>query len=541
MVYLISNSCYMSFYLEIYDYILRNDILSKKQLQNLKIKLSKKYNLKKIPKNSDIITHIPASFSELDKSRLIQILQRKPMRTMSGVAIIAVMTSPTICPHGSCIPCPGGPMYDSPQSYTGFEPAAMRAKLNDFDPYRQVQTRINQLTSIGHPTDKIDFIIMGGTFTARDPYYRSWFVKRCYDALNNTTAASLDDAMKQNETGLHRCIGLTVETRPDWFGLQHVDNALSFGTTRVELGVQSIYDDVLQQIRRGHTVIDTINATRIAKDTGLKVCYHMMPGLPGSNNKKDINAFKTIFSDEHFKPDMIKIYPTLVVKGTALYDLWKKGDYQPLSTQEAADMIVTITSFLPEWIRVQRIQRDIPAQYIDDGVMKSNLRQLVEDELDEQGKQNSDIRAREIGHMKNKNMIELDEVDITLRTIEYNASGGKEVFISLNTIPYDALVGYLRLREITHSHRFELADKKCMMIRELKVVGKELSIGDQSSDAWQHKGFGSRLLEEAIRLSQEEFDSKWLYVLSGVGVKEYYRKYHDFHDDGIYLKKQIIT
>ena len=529
----------MSFYLEIYEYILHHDISSKRQLQNLKIKLSKKYDLKKIPSNSDIISRIPESFSEQKKNNLIKVLQRKPMRTMSGVAIIAVMTSPTTCPHGSCIPCPGGPVYDSPQSYTGYEPAAMRAKLNDFDPFRQVFTRISQLTSIGHPTDKIDLIIMGGTFTARDPYYRSWYVKRCYDALNETTASSLVEAIKLNETAIHRCIGLTVETRPDWFRQQHIDDSLSFGATRVELGVQTIYDDVLLQMHRGHTVTDTIDATRIAKDAGLKVCYHMMPGLPGSDINRDVDAFKTIFTDQHFKPDMIKIYPTLVVKGTALYGLWEKGEYQPLTTQEATDLIVTITSYLPEWIRIQRIQRDIPAQYIDCGVMKSNLRQLVENELQEQRKSNLDIRAREVGHIKNNELIDLNEVDVSVKTVTYDASNGKEVFISLNTDPYDALVGYIRLREITHSHRYELADKQCMMIRELKVVGKELGIGEQSIDGWQHRGFGSKLLDEAITLSKDESDSKWLYVLSGVGVKEYYRKYHHFQDDGIYLRKNI--
>jgi len=539
MVYLLSISYYMSFYTEIYDRILNDSVSTKEQLHRLKIVLCKKYELKYIPSNSEIISHISMHYSKSDKNRLIQVLQRKPMRTRSGVAIIAVMTSPTTCPHGCCIPCPGGPVYNSPQSYTGFEPAAMRAKIHDFDPFCQVNARLNQLKSIGHATDKIDLIIMGGTFTARDPWYQEWFVKQCYDAMNNFKSSTLEEAKKKNEKANHRCIGLTIETRPDWFRLQQVDRALDFGSTRVELGVQTIYDDILYFIKRGHNVTDTIDATRIAKDAGFKVCYHMMPGLPGMNRKKDINAFNTIFSDDDFKPDMIKIYPTLVIKGTPLYELWEKGEYEPLTTKKATDLIVDITAFLPEWVRIQRIQRDVPAQYIDSGVMKGNLRQLVENELEEQGIDNPDIRAREIGHLRTNQMIQLDAVDISIKKIMYDASGSKEVFISLVTKPYNALIGYIRLREILSSHRPELTKKRCMMIRELKIVGKELGIGKKAKDGWQHKGFGTWLMNEAYKVSIEQYDCSLIFVLSGIGVKEYYRKYHGFKDDGVYLNKKL--
>ncbi|MEM0493517.1 MAG: tRNA uridine(34) 5-carboxymethylaminomethyl modification radical SAM/GNAT enzyme Elp3, partial [Candidatus Thermoplasmatota archaeon] len=289
------------------------------------------------------------------------------------------------CPHGRCLPCPGGPVSNTPQSYTGYEPAARRAMSNNYDPYAQTLQRLEQLKAIGHATSKVDLIIMGGTFTARDPWYQEWFVKRCFDALNKHASDTLEEAQMMNESAKSRCIGLTVETRPDWFRLQHVDNTLRFGATRVELGVQTVYDDILYVIGRGHTVQDSVDATRIAKNSGFKVCYHMMPGLPGVDNKKDMDAFRIIFNDQRFKPDMIKIYPTLTVGGTRLYDLWKDGDYEPLTTERAARVISRIKTMVPVWVRIQRIQRDIPVQYIASGVSKSNLRQIVKEEMDKNG------------------------------------------------------------------------------------------------------------------------------------------------------------
>ena len=529
----------MSFYAEICKKILSHEKASKQDIHRWKIQLCRTYKFSDIPSNSDIIANIPDSYSEELKKKLILLLQRKPMRTIAGVAIVAVMTSPKSCPHGKCLPCPGGPVFDSPQSYTGFEPAAMRAKMHDFDPFKQVQARIYQLHCIGHPTDKIDLIIMGGTFTARTPWYQTWFVKRCYDALNNQDSSSLYEAMRYNEQANHRCIGLTVETRPDWFRLQQVDQTLSYGATRVELGVQTTYDNILFGIKRGHTVSDTIAATRIAKDVGLKVCYHMMPGLPGSNESLDKQAFQTIFSQSDYKPDMLKIYPCLVIEGTALYDLWKAQEFSPLSSDEASRQIAEILSGIPEWVRVQRIQRDVPAQYIDSGVTKSNLRQMVDEVLDKRGLSSLDLRNRELGHVSLKNQEPIDLSEVVMKQIQYTASGGTEVFLSLMTKPSKAVIGYLRLRMIENAHRQELNKGSVAMIREVKVVGQELEIGQKSEGSIQHRGFGTQLIHEAERISEEEFDQKQLFVLSGVGVKEYYRKYHQFLDNGVYLWKKI--
>jgi len=529
----------MTFYSEIIDLILSEKIQTKEELHKKKVKLCKKYKINAVPPDSEILTRLPVDITEEEKELAVSILRKKSMRTISGVAIIAVMTSPQDCPHGRCIPCPGGTKNNTPQSYTGHEPAAMRASLNNFDPYLQTTNRMKQLQAIGHNTSKIDLILMGGTFTARTPYYQEWFVKRCFDALNKTDSKNLQEAKKINEKAENRCIGLTVETRPDWFRLNHVDNCLFLGATRVELGIQTIFDDVLFSIKRGHTVYDSIDATRIAKDSGYKVCFHLMPGLPGCDERRDIESFETVFQDSNFKPDMIKIYPTLTIKGTKLYEDWKNGSYKPLSTQKAAKLIAQLKSFIPEWVRIQRIQRDVPSQFIDAGVDKSNLRQYVEAELKKQKIVCNCIRCREVGHKVLKEDIKIDEDAIGLSINNYEASRSDEIFISLVEQNNDALIGFLRLRDIKKSHRHELNKAPCMIIRELKILGRELSFGKRTTLGMQHKGFGKELIDEAEKICIEEYDKKKLFVLSGVGVKDYYRKL-GFKDNGVYLSKTII-
>jgi len=402
----------------------------------------------------------------------------------------------------------------------------------------QTKSRIKQLKAIGHEVDKIDLIIMGGTFTSRLPYYQNWFVKRCYDALNCKSSQSLLDAKKENENAISRCIGLTIETRPDWFRIRHADQALNLGVTRVELGVQSVFDNILFNMKRGHTVTDTKYATRIAKDCGLKVCYHIMPGLPGSNIDLDIESFKTIFQNADFKPDMIKIYPTLVIEGTELNELWKSGEYKALDNNEASHLISKIKEYMPEWVRIQRIQRDIPAQYIKAGVDKSNLRQIVETEMKEHGKICRCIRCRELGLKSLKENIEFNEDNTEIDIIRYHSNNSEEIFISLIDRINDGIIGYLRLRDIMNSHRYELQKTPCMIIRELKIVGLELPIGKKNKSSLQHKGFGKKLMKEAERICYEDFNKKKIFVLSGVGVKKYYRRL-GYKDKGVYLFKDL--
>lgn len=526
----------MSFYQEIIELILTKDIHTKDELHKIKIKLCKKYNLRTIPRDSEILARLPPD--RFENGWVHSLLRKKSTRTLSGVSVIAAMTSPETCPHGRCTPCPGGPQQHTPQSYTGFEPAAMRACFNNFDPFLQVQSRIEQLHAIGHLTDKVDLIIMGGTFTARHPEYQQRFVKRCYDALNGRRSTTLNQAKKINETAPARCIGLTIETRPDWFRLHHIDHALYLGATRVELGVQTTHDTILTQMNRGHTVSDSIAATRVAKEAGFKVCYHLMPGLPGSNEKKDFDSFRRIFADQRFKPDMIKIYPTLVTKETALFDQWENGEYTPLSTEKASRLIARIKKDIPAWVRIQRIQRDIPAQHISAGIKKSNLRQYVQREMQQHNTSCRCIRCREIGHTPNEKNKTLVHSSLTMVHRRYKASDGTELFLSLEDTDQDVLVAYLRLRDVVLPHRPELSAEPCMIIRELKVLGREAPLGKRPSEAFQHRGYGKALLSEAERICTEEFGKQRLFVLSGVGVKPYYRSL-GFIDDGVYLLKDL--
>jgi len=368
-------------YREIIDNLLSTGNISRFNLDRLKIKISKKYKLPHIPRNSEIIANLKDEEIEL----LLPILRRKESRALSGVSVVAVMTKPYPCPHGRCAYCPGGPETDSPQSYTGFEPAAMRGSQNLFDPEAQVKSRIIQLQSIGHVVDKIDLIIMGGTFPASPRVYQEWFVKGCLDAITNKISKSLNEAKLNAEESKIKNVGITVETRPDCLKTTDIDEMLDLGVTRVELGVQTIYDDIYQKVDRGHTVDDVVNATARMKDSALKICYHMMPGLPGMTKKQDIEAFKTIFTDPRFKPDMLKIYPTLVVKGTKLFNRWKNGDYEPLSTEAAVEIVAEVKRMVPPWIRIMRVQRDIPLPQIEAGVDKSNLRQLAVKRLETTG------------------------------------------------------------------------------------------------------------------------------------------------------------
>lgn len=521
---------------EILKKISLGQIKTKQDLHKEKIRLCKKYNIKRIPRDSEILQNIPSYPTLEERNKILSLLRKKPVRSLSGVTVVAVMTSPAPCPHGRCKPCPGGIEINTPQSYTGYEPAAMRAKNNNYDPYLQTINRIEQLKAVGHPTDKIDFIVMGGTFTARDFYYQEWFIKRCYDGMNRLRSKNLEEAKKKNESAESRCIGLTIETRPDWCRMQHIDRMLHYGATRVELGVQTVYDDVLYSIGRGHTVLDSILATRLAKDSGLKVCYHMMLGLPGSDAEKDLEAFKIIFEDPRFKPDMIKIYPTLVVKGTELYKMWERGEYTPMDENDLIPLIAKIKSFVPEWVRIQRIERDIPSPKIEAGAKKSNLRQLVKEWMKEKGLTCRCIRCREIGHVNPEE--EVKPEDVKLKRIGYEANEGKEIFLYFEYEKLDAIVGYLRLRKPAEPYREELHGKRCSIIRELKVVGREVSLGERMKKGAQHKGFGEKLVKEAERISKEELDCKEIFILSGVGVKSYYRRL-GYKDNGVYMSKVL--
>jgi len=508
---------------------------SLKDVNVAKNRIAEKYGLSTIPSNSELIRCLKPE----EKRRLLKVLRRKAVRTISGVTIVAAMTKPWPCPRKEpCAYCPGGPSYGVPQSYTGHEPAAMRGLQHDFDPYRQVKHRINQLEAIGHTVDKVELIIMGGTFPAMPIDYQEYFIKECLDAITDVRSSSLEEAERNAEVSRIRNVGITVETRPDWCKEPHVDRMLSFGVTRVELGVQNIYDDIYALVNRGHTVKDVIEATRILKDSGLKVVYHMMPGLPGSDFNRDLEAFRRIFSDPMFRPDMLKIYPCLVIKGTKLYDWWIKGLYKPYTTEEAAELIAEIKKMVPEWIRIMRIQRDIPAYLIEAGVKMSNLREIALKKLRAKGMRCRCIRCREVGHRWLKDHVKPDPENIKVLVRDYEASEGKEFFISVEDPINDVLIGYLRLRiPSSKAHRPEIANEKASIIRELRVLGPLVPVGKRSSEEYQHKGCGKLLLRKAEEISVEQ-DCKKILVTSALGTKRYYMRF-GYSYDGPYMSKNL--
>ncbi|MEM4169112.1 MAG: tRNA uridine(34) 5-carboxymethylaminomethyl modification radical SAM/GNAT enzyme Elp3, partial [Thermoproteota archaeon] len=331
-----------------------------------------------------------------------------------------------------------------------------------------------------------------------------------------------------------RCVGLTVETRPDYCREQHVDAMLKMGVTRVEIGVQTLRDEILKVVKRGHSVEDVVQAFRVAKDAGLKIVAHMMPGLPGLSFEESIEDFKTLFFDERFRPDMVKIYPTLVVEGTGLYDAWARGEYRPLGDEEAAQLVARVLEFTPPWVRVMRVQRDIPAYAIAAGVKKSNLRELAHRVLESKGARCRCIRCREAGFAKTG--ADPEKVELVVR--RYLASEGVEYFLSFEDVENDVLLAYLRLREPSgKAHRPEVKEACSMIVRELKALGRALPLKARSSESWQHKGLGARLMAKAEELAMEQGARKML-VISAVGVREYYRGLGYFFD-GTYMVKNL--
>ena len=495
-----------------------DSVNSKEELEKLKYKVCRKY---KVPLmlNADILSRIK---NPSDKVK--ELLTTKPIRSLSGVSVVAVMTKPFPCPHGKCVMCPQG--KNAPQSYTGKEPATMRAIGANYDPTLQVKNRIRQLELTGHPTDKIEVIVMGGTFTSMPRDYTTNFVKGIFDGLNGVKARTLEEAHMLNEESKHRCVGLTIETRPDYCFEDDIRYILSLGATRVEIGVQSTFDDVLKKIKRGHTVQDSIKATQLLKDSSYKINYHMMTGLPGSNPKKDLESFKTIFQDQRFKPDMIKIYPTMVIKGTELYDMWKRGEYEPYSQETLINLLADIKRITPRWVRIMRIQRDIPLNQAEAGVLKGNIREILKTKV----KCNC-IRCREVGH---KDLKLVKGLKPKLFVEEYRASNSKEFFISFESEDQEVLFGFIRLR-IPYKPFMEQITKTTGLIRELHVYGKEASLGKEGYV--QHKGLGRELLEEAESIAKSEGMDKMV-IISGVGVRPYFKKL-GYRRDGPYMSKSL--
>ncbi|XP_010000485.1 PREDICTED: elongator complex protein 3 [Chaetura pelagica] len=509
-------------------------------LNKLKTKTSAKYGLSAQPRLVDIIAAVPPQYRKV----LVPKLKAKPIRTASGIAVVAVMCKPHRCPHinftgNICVYCPGGPDSDfeySTQSYTGYEPTSMRAIRARYDPYLQTRHRVEQLKQLGHSVDKVEFIVMGGTFMALPEDYRDYFIRNLHDALSGHTSNNVAEAVKYSERSLTKCIGITIETRPDYCLKRHLSDMLSYGCTRLEIGVQSVYEDVARDTNRGHTVKAVCESFHLAKDAGFKVVAHMMPDLPNMGLERDMDQFVEFFENPAFRPDGMKLYPTLVIRGTGLYELWKTGRYKSYPPSTLVDLVARILALVPPWTRVYRVQRDIPMPLVSSGVEHGNLRELALARMKDLGTQCRDVRTREVGIQEIHHKVRPYQIELVRR--DYVANGGWETFLSYEDPEQDILVGLLRLRKCSEeSFRPELKGG-VSIVRELHVYGSVVPVSSRDPSKFQHQGFGMLLMEEAERIAKEEHGSWKIAVISGVGTRNYYRKI-GYELEGPYMVKRL--
>jgi elongator complex protein 3 len=585
---------------------------SKDRLMRLKVELARKHKLPKTPTDIEVQLHTPIQDLEVIRPFLIN----KPVRTGSGVAPIAIMTKPDKCPHGKCTFCPGGigSVYgDVPQSYTGHEPATMRGMRNDYDAYLQVMNRLEQYVLLGHEIDKAEIIVMGGTFPATPPEYQEKFVYGAFKAMNdfstlffnnhgsldfqkfkdffelpgemhneerkqsihakmlaikNSTRTTLEQEQEKNETAKVKCVALCIETKPDWGFLEHGNTMLKLGCTRVELGIESVYDDVLKKTHRGHTAEDSKKSIRELRNVGFKINFHYMPGLPLTDKERDEKGMEQLFSDPDYRPDMIKMYPCMVAPGTPLYQEWKKGTFTPITTQEASERILFFKKLVPEYCRIQRVQRDVPTKWWSAGVDRTNLRQHIVEEYKnkhtkEHGKKNTKDSTKESkAENKNKPMCRcircrepqgkhVNWKKVELKVIAYDASQGKEFFIAAEDPEHDVLIGFARLRFPSERLREEITENSALL-RELHVYGTATALDDKdvmsddivddnmasdNTTKAQHRGWGKKLMQKAEEICKEHNKNK-LVVISGVGVRGYYRKI-GYKKEGMYMVKVL--
>jgi elongator complex protein 3 len=511
--------------------LIKTKVKNQEELTAFKRKISEKYKIKTLS-NFELFEF----YQKLLKKRRIKrskklekILKTRPIRSLSGIVNISVLTQPFPCP-GKCIFCPTE--KGMPKSYLSGEPAAERAKKLSFDPYLQVKKRIEMLKFEGHPTDKIELRIVGGSFTFYPKKYQAWFIKECFRSCNsfkqsncllNTAMAELirqlGKEQRKNEKAKNRIVGISIETRPDLINEEEVKWLRKLGVTMVEIGVQSVFDEILEKNETGLNVEKIAWATKILKDSGFKVLYHLMPNLMGSNPNLDKKCFEIVFSDEKFKPDWIKIYPTVVTKESRLYKFWKEKKYKPYDCKELIELLIEIKKNLPFWVRVTRIFRDIPSTKIVAGCKISNLREVVKKEMEKRGLFCHCIRCREVREKYDP------KEKVYLFREDYEASGGKEIFLSFENKERTKLFSYLRLRipsQIFEGKKHFLPVlENSAIIREIQTFGEMVPI-EKRKVAPQHRGLGKKLVKEAEKIAKKEFGLKKIAVISGVGVRNYF-------------------
>ena len=509
--------------------LLKKKFNSREELASFKRKLSKKYGIK-VLLNSDILREYKrrmAIGATQESSLQEKILRKRAVRTLSGIASVAVLVKPYSCP-GKCVYCPSE--KNVPKSYLSNEPAVMRAIRCHYDPYKQVQLRLKALEANGHKPTKIELIVIGGTWSVLPQPYKYWFINECFRAANQYQKLKiknkkhilknvnilklknqLADEQKKNEKARYRIIGITLETRPDYIDETELLEMRELGCTRVELGVQAIDDKILKLNQRGHGVTEIVRATKLLKDYGFKVTYHIMPGLPGSNQKKDIKMFSRLFTDQRFQPDQIKFYPTVVTRGSLLYNWWRNGKYKPYTDKVLRNLIIECKKIVPPYVRIIRLIRDIPGDSIIAGNTITNLRQVIQ----RNGVRCRCIRCREA---REANLL---GKSYKLYVISYEASAGEEYFISYESKDNKLLYGFCRLRlpKVEAIHESPLHG--AALIRELHVYGELVPVG--SKKIVQHAGLGRKLMARAEQLAKQNGYNK-MAVIAGVGVRDYYRK-----------------
>lgn len=512
----------------------------KLNLSKIKSEAAHRNKMSKVPKIVDIISAIPENY----KNKLMPYLKAKPVRTASGIAVVAVMSKPHRCPHiattgNICVYCPGGPDSDfeySTQSYTGYEPTSMRAIRARYNPYIQTKDRVEQLKKLGHDVDKVEFIIMGGTFMSLDDEYKDYFIRNLHDALSGHTSNNVKEAVKFSEQSRTKCIGITIETRPDYCLKPHLSDMLLFGCTRLEIGVQSIFEDVARDTNRGHTVEAVKRCFRLAKDCAFKIVAHLMPDLPNMGVERDLESTREFFENPDFRTDGLKLYPTLVIRGTGLYELWKSGKYRNYHPDALVEIIAKILAMIPPWVRVYRIQRDIPMPLVSSGVDNGNLRELSLAKMKDLNLPCRDVRTREVGIKEVHRQVRPDQIELIRR--DYTANGGWETFLSYEDPKQDTLVGLLRLRKCADATFRPELGKHCSLVRELHVYGSVVPIHSRDPTKFQHQGYGTMLMEEAERIAREEHGSTKMAVIAGVGTRHYYRKL-GYELEGPYMVKYL--
>lgn len=462
-----------------------------------------------------------------------KLLQKRKIRSLAGVSVITVLTKPFYCP-GKCVFCPTE--AGMPKSYLSNEPGAMRAVLNDFHPVLQTENRLKSLKHQGHPTDKIELIVLGGTFSSYPHAYQTAFVRQLYNALNNTQYRRLIDAQKHNETAEHRAIALSLETRPDHVTKKELIRFRTLGCTKVQIGIQSLYDDVLELNKRGETVEQGREAIKLIKDAGFKLAIHMMPNLPGSTPKRDYDMMKTVFCDQAYKPDFLKLYPCLVVPYSELEHWWRRGEYQPYDDKTLTELIIRIKKIVPEFVRIERLIRDIPGDSILAGSLITNLRQMIQNDRAKHGEWNCRcIRCREI----RSDLV--NESDIIYKEQDFASSGGHEHFLTFEDRRQDKLLSLLRLRfpsQLFNGQKHFIPElRQAAVVREIHTYGFQVGIGKKHATAPQHLGLGRQLLEKAEQITRAAGIEK-LAVIASIGTREYYKKW-GYKLEGTYMMKKI--